>query len=126
MIAPYCSALRERLRHGNIPMWVHIHAGIDAWKRAKHANATAGGCLSSVWDGKDYDWPVKDCWVRVEIDEGPTVEQCQEFAVDLLGQGAALVLLWWFDRMPEVYYQDGCRLQLEINDIREIFAHEIT
>lgn len=126
MIAPYCAALRERLRHGNIPMWVHIHTGVDAWERAKHTNATAGDCASSVWDGGDYDWPVRGCVVRVEIIEGPTVEQCQNFAVELIKQGAALALLWWFDRMPECYYQDGTSVDLEISDLREIFKNEDT
>lgn len=125
-MAPYCAALRERLRHGNIPMWVHIHTGLDAWERAKHPNSTAGDCASSVWDGSGYDWPVQGCFVRVEIDHGPSVEQCQRFAVELLEQGARVVLLWWFDKMPQFFCSNGASGELEISDLQQVFQHEST
>lgn len=121
MIAPYMAKLRERQRHGNLPVWVNIHVGVDAWERAK---APPGeNCLSSVWDGGRYAWPVRDCFVRVEVDDGPSDGQCRDFAVDLITQGAAVVVLWWFDRMPIAYFADGEIVELEISDLRQVFGN---
>jgi hypothetical protein len=120
MIAPYLKTLRERQRFGNLPAWVDIHVGVDAWERAK--KPPTGDYLSSVWDGERYAWPVRDCFVRVEIDDGPSEEQCREFAVELIKQGAAVVILWWFDRMPIAYWADGATAELELSDLIQVFG----
>ena len=117
---PYGAALAKRLKYDNVPLLVFVFAGAGAWDRAKDPRATSGDCAALVWDsGEVYRWPVKGCYVVVEINTGPSRQQCAALAGELLNSGARSVLLWWLndESMPIAFDHLGRQRLLPENEI---------
>ncbi len=76
--------------------------GAGAWASAKARNVrgdSIGLVLPSGESPNTYAWPVKNCTVVVEWNQGPSVALVVELARELLRAGAKAVTIWprWVD-----------------------------
>lgn len=127
-LPPFGGQLAERLKYRNRPLWVIVFCGRNAWTRAKDPRARIGDCHPLVWDGKEYRWPVANCYVLVEIDTGPSLQQIRDLTRELLLAGAAGVLDWWLswgESRPIAYLPDGIGRYLRAQDIDPSLCKEV-
>ncbi len=94
-LPPYGRKLLEHLRFGNLPLFIVVCVGLDAWNRAKAwsagPNDTPGLVLTHDIKPMDLYWPVNGCSVIVEPSTGPTDELIQKLENALLSSGAKSV-----------------------------------
>lgn len=127
-LPPFGGELAERLKFANTPLWVIVFCGQNAWARAKDPRARIGDCHPLVWDGKEYRWPVANCYVLVEIGAGPSLKQIRALARELLLAGAAGVLDWWLswgESRPIAYQSDGKARYLSAKEIESTMHGEV-
>lgn len=87
------------LAHGNMPEFVAVCIGMDAWQRAKRRNEGSSDWPALVLPpGEEparYSWPVSGSYVVLEVDAGPSTDQLRQLAHVLLQAGAVVVVEWW-------------------------------
>lgn len=97
-LPPYSKELAERMKWGNIPLFVMLCIGLDAWKSVKRWNKSpndvVGLVLPDLESPNKYTWPVKNCLVVIERSAGPSDENIIDLVKTLLRSGAHLVLVW--------------------------------
>lgn len=108
---PYGKFVAERLKFGNLPFFVVVCIGMDAWTRAKAWNSGTDDTPAMVWPPETppeaLRWPVSRCRVIVDWDVGPSDEQVIALIRALIRAGAALVctkpLFTDYDKPLQVY-----------------------
>lgn len=103
-LPPYGKELAERIRFGNIPYFVVITVGLDAWERAKSWKKSPNDVHALVLpDGNPYFycWPVTGCDVLIERHTGPSDQVIYDTARNCLIHGAVYVReLFFLYRQP--------------------------
>jgi len=108
----YGKVLADRMKWGNLPMFIFICLGGDAFRSAQHYNKdrdNSAMVLTPGQDPKTLIWPVAGCLVIIEWDGSASAALIIELVKCLLRALAISVTVWptWEDFNTQSGYYDS-------------------
>jgi len=121
----YGKVLADRMKWNNLPMFIFVCVGGDAFRAAQEHNKDrdfSAMVLTADKDPKAFIWPVAGCPVVIRWDGSAAAALIIELVKCLLRSGATSATVWpiWEDCTTPTGYYDSTKSPLKFIQTREI------